>query len=104
MRFKITAGIDAVGRGHEANKYLNFMQIISQIPNGQQFMKVGPLIRILGQAIGVDITQVVKTPAEIQAELQAAQQAQMMQQVAPGVAQEAVKGEYQMAQQNTENQ
>ena len=104
VRFKITAGIDAVGRGHEANKYLNFMQIISQIPNGQQFMKVGPLIRILGQAIGVDITQVVKTPAEIQAELQAAQQAQMMQQVAPGVAQEAVKGEYQMAQQNTENQ
>ena len=64
----ITTGMEALGRGHDFNKYSTFMQVLNMVPNGVEFLKIPQLITSLATSIGIDTQGLVKTMEEIQQE------------------------------------
>jgi len=81
VTLKITTGLEAIGRGQSLNKIDRAVQSLAAIPDAMSLINTGELVRRVFNAVGVDITGLVKTPEQIQAEQEAAQQAQMMQSV-----------------------
>jgi Bacteriophage head to tail connecting protein len=84
----IVTGLEALGRGHDLNKYLTLMQALE--PLGPQviaqFMNADDYISRVATAIGIDPDGLVKTQADIDQEQQQAQQQQMA-----STAQDAIK-------------
>lgn len=81
----ITTGMEALGRGHDFNKFTTFMGIVGQLPDAMQYMKIGSWVTAIATSLGIDTTGMIKTEEEIQQEMQQAQEQQM-------IAQMAVKG------------
>ena len=78
----IVTGLDALGRGHDLNKYKVLLGMIKESGLGEAIMSrlnVDNLITRLGTALMIDMDGLVKTPEQL-AQEQAAAQQQMMQQ------------------------
>jgi hypothetical protein len=91
-RIKIVTGLEGLGRNHDAQKLLAFVQsAASTLPEAGRYLNPTTFLQRLATAQGIDSTGLLKTPQELQAEQAAAQRQQMVTEAAPGVAQEAVK-------------
>lgn len=78
----ITTGVEALGRGQDLNKYVQFMQLLTQAgPNALQFVNVADLIKRIGTSLMLDMTGLVKSDQQMQQEMQAQQQAAGQQQL-----------------------
>ncbi|WP_316172977.1 portal protein [Bradyrhizobium sp. SZCCHNRI2049] len=75
----IITGLEALGRGHDLQKYTTFLQVLAPLGNEviAQFLKPSGFISHVASSLGIDPDDIVKTPDEI---AQAQQQAQMAQQ------------------------
>lgn len=97
----IVTGLEALGRGHDLNKYDLLMKALA--PLGPEVlmgeMNVGDYITRIGTALGIDMSGLVKSADQRMQEQQQAQQ-QMANQMmgdaatkaAPGVAKEIAQG------------
>ena len=78
----IVTGLEALGRGHDLNKYDMFLKAL--MPLGPealaQYMNVGDYITRIGTALGVDMAGLIKTEEQIGQEREAAQQQAMQAQ------------------------
>lgn len=75
----ITTGVEALGRGQDLNKYVQFMQLLAQSPEAMSRINMGDLITRIGTSLMIDMTGLVKTDEQI-AQEQQAMQAQVGQQ------------------------
>lgn len=79
----IVTGLEALGRGHDLNKYLAMLQALQ--PLGPQvlaqYMNPGDYISRVATSLGIDPGGLVKSQEQIDQEMQQAQQQQMMQQM-----------------------
>lgn len=79
----ITTGLEALGRGHDLNKYDMFLKAL--MPLGpevlSQYMNVGDYITRIGTSLGLDLGGLVKTEEQLQQERAQAEQQQQMQQM-----------------------
>jgi hypothetical protein len=73
----ITTGLEAIGRGQDLDKLMQFIQGLTQL-QAMQYLKMDEVIKRVGNALGVDPLGLIKTPEEIQQEQQQAMQQQMM--------------------------
>ena len=77
----IVTGLEALGRGHDLNKYLTMLKALQ--PLGPellaQYLNAGDFISRVATSLGIDSAGMIKSQAEMQAEQQQAQQAQQMQ-------------------------
>ena len=78
----IVTGVEALGRGHDLNKFNALMQALA--PLGPQviaqYMNPGDYINRVGTSLGIDMMGLVKSPEQIaQEQQQQAQQAQQQQ-------------------------
>jgi hypothetical protein len=78
----ITTGVEALGRGQDLNKYVQFMQFFQQTPEALQYINVSDLITRIGTSLMIDMTGLVKTADEVAQEKQAAMQQNNQQQMA----------------------
>lgn len=93
----IVTGVEALGRGHDLNKFNALMQALA--PLGPQviaqYMNPGDYINRVGTSLGIDMMGLVKSQEQIAQEQQQAQQAQqqqMMMDLAGKAVPGAVKG------------
>ena len=79
----IVTGLEALGRGHDLNKYNMLMQALQ--PLGPQvlaqYMNAGDYISRVATSLGIDAAGLVKSQQEIDQQNQQAQQQQMMSQM-----------------------
>ena len=79
----IVTGLEALGRGHDMNKYQMFLQAL--MPLGPeavgQFMNVSDYITRVGTALGIDMDGLIKSQEQIQQEQQQAQEQQQQMQM-----------------------
>lgn len=77
----IVTGLEALGRGHDLNKYNIFMKAISPLgPEAlQRFLNPSDYIARVATAIGIDPLGLVKTEAQLAEEMQQQQQMEQMQ-------------------------
>jgi len=77
----IVTGLEALGRGHDLNKYLSLLQALQ--PLGPEvlsrYMNPGDYISRVATSLGIDSAGLVKSAEEIQQQDQMMQQQQMMQ-------------------------
>lgn len=80
----IVTGLEALGRGHDLNKYSAFLQAMQ--PLGPQAiaerLNIGDFLSRVGTSLGIDMAGLVKSDEEIAAQQQAMQQQAMMGQMA----------------------
>lgn len=84
----IVTGVDALGRNVELDKILQFTNIVQQLGSPEMILpklKIDNLIKMVGNAIALDVTTLIKTEDEIQAEQQAQQQQQLTMQGASNI-------------------
>lgn len=85
----ITTGMEALGRGHDYNKYMTLMGTLAQIPDAMQFVNTGNLVTSIATSLGIETTGLVKTQEELMAEQEQAMQQQLgMQAVQQGMQEE----------------
>lgn len=77
----ITTGMEALGRGHDFNKFMTFMGIVGQMPDAMGYMKLNQWLTAIATSLGIDTTGLIKTDEEIQQEQQQAMEAQQEQAV-----------------------
>jgi len=79
----IVTGLEALGRGHDLNKYLTMLKALQ--PLGPEVlarhMNPGDFISRIATSLGIDAAGLVKSDEQIAQETQQAQQQQMMQQM-----------------------
>lgn len=78
----ITTGVEALGRGQDLNKYMQFMELLSKSPEALQYLNIGDLVTRIGTSLMIDMTGLVKSEDQIAQERQAQQQAAGQQQMA----------------------
>ena len=98
----IVTGIDALGRGHDLNKYKTFMTVLKELGPEvvAKYINMGDLITRIGTATMIDMAGLVKSEQDLAAEMQQAQQMQMQSKImdmAKAAAPQAVKGVADMA-------
>ena len=98
----IVTGIDALGRGHDLNKYKTFMTVLKELGPEvvAKYINMGDLITRIGTATMIDMAGLVKSEQDLAAEMQQAQQMQMQSKImdmAKAAAPQAVKGMADMA-------
>jgi len=80
----IVTGLEALGRGHDLNKYDVFLRALA--PLGPEavttHMNIGDFIKRIGTALGIDLDGLVKSQEQLQQEQEAAQEAQQQAQMA----------------------
>lgn len=80
---KPVTGLEAIGRGDDRNKLIDFITTIGQTLGPevmQRYINVDEALRRLANSESIDTTNLVKTKAELEAEAAAAQQAMQQQQ------------------------
>lgn len=85
---EVITGVDALGRGQDANTLIQYgQQIFKTLPPDavMQYVNVQGYLKSLAAAYGIDDTTILKDDQQIQAEQQQAQQQQMIQQALPNV-------------------
>lgn len=79
----IVTGVEALGRGHDYNKLVQFSQTLQQLLGPEifaQYTNVDAVIEQIGTSLGIETEGLIKSKEQIQQEQQQAQQAQLMQQ------------------------
>jgi|TARA_R100000482_G_scaffold44337_1_gene15515 hypothetical protein len=92
IKEKAVTGIEAIGRGDDRNKLIDFIQTANQALGPQamtQFLNVEEALRRLAASGSIDTTNLVKTKAQLQqeaaAQAEAEQQAQQQQLLETGI-------------------
>ncbi len=81
----VTTGLEALGRGHDLNKYTVLMNALAPLgPEAMSRVNMDDLIKRVGTALGIDMGGLIKTAEQMQAEQQQAQQAQMQSMMMDG--------------------
>ena len=77
----IVTGLEALGRGHDLNKYMSLLQALQPLGPEilMQFMNPGDYISRVATSLGIDAAGLVKSQEEIQAMQQQQMQQQMLQ-------------------------
>ena len=77
----IVTGLEALGRGHDLNKYMSLLQALQPLGPEilMQFMNPGDYISRVATSLGIDSAGLVKSQQEIQAMQQQQMQQQLMQ-------------------------
>ena len=89
---QITTGLEALGRGHDLTKLDTFLQYAKLFPQDfSQRVKIGEVLNLVATAAGLGASTFIKTDEELAQEQQAAQEQQMAQNVAPQIAQGAMR-------------
>lgn len=94
VRLSVTTGLDALGRGHEVNKLMQFFQIAAQVIPQEQLLtriKSQEVLTKIAIGVGVDIKDLILTEEEAAAAQQAQLAQQTTAQAVPGVAQELAR-------------
>jgi len=80
----IVTGLEALGRGHDMNKYQMFLNALAPLgPQAvAQFMNVGDYITRVGTALGIDMDGLIKSQEQMQQEREQAMQVMQQQQMA----------------------
>ena len=76
----ITTGMDALGRGHDLEKYATVLSLVSQIPNAQAMINWNVMLMDLFTGAGVETDGLVKTKEQIEEEQQMAMGQEMAMQ------------------------
>lgn len=84
----ITTGLAAIGRGHDFQNLMTYLQTIQAIPQAAQYLNWSIANQRIANSLGIDTTNLVKTNEQVQQEQMQAYQMQMGEKVAP----EVVKG------------
>ena len=82
VRPQIVAGVNAIGRGQDAESLVQFAQTLAQTMGPEimaKFLDPGEYVKRLAAAQGIDVLNLVKTPETMAQESQ--QQEQKMQQM-----------------------
>jgi hypothetical protein len=108
VRPAIVTGLEALGRGHDLNKYNAFLTALQPLGAEAvaQYMNVSDYITRIVTALGIDMDGLVKTEEDIQAEQQAAAQAQqemMANETMGRIAEKATPAAMEIAQQGLNN-
>lgn len=82
----ITTGLAAIGRGHDYQNLMTYLQTVGQIPQAAQYLNWGVANQRIATSLGIDTSNLIKTDEQIQQEQMQAYQMQMGSQVAPEVA------------------
>lgn len=88
VKTEIVTGIDALGRGQDANTLVQYGSTIFKVlpPEAvMSYVNVHGYLKALAAAYGIDDTTLLKTDEEVQQQQQAAQQQAMMQQAIPNM-------------------
>lgn len=88
VRPTIVTGLEALGRGHEANRLKGWFGDLAGMVGPEQaaaVIQLDELARRLGNAYSVDLKGLVKTPEDLAAEQQQAQMAQLTESLGPEV-------------------
>ena len=88
----VVTGIEALGRGNDLTNLGTALNVLAPFPTVMERVKPGELADRVFASAGVDTDGLIATDDEIAEQQQQAQMQQMMQDAAPGVAQEATKG------------
>lgn len=75
----ITTGLDALGRGNDANKLLTFLEMANLVPDGWLHINQRVVIERLAYSNGLPLSGLLKTEQQLQQEAQARQQGQTEQ-------------------------
>lgn len=84
----IVTGLAALGRNHEVSKMMSWAKACVALVGPEEFARrsnTEALFNILGSAFGVQVSDVVKTEAQLQAQAQAEARQQTMQTLGPEV-------------------
>ena len=79
----IVTGVEALGRGHDYNKLVQFSQTLQQLLGPEifaQYTNVDAVIEQIGTSLGIETKGLIKSREQIQQEQQQAQEQQLMQQ------------------------
>lgn len=89
----ITAGLEALGRGHDISKLRALLEDIAPLGEEtiRQYLNVGDYIQRASNARGIDSDGLVRTEEQVQQALMQQQMQQLMQGAGPGVVQEMMK-------------
>lgn len=87
----ITTGLDAIGRGSDANKLLQFLEMVKMLPNGYSYINETILVQRLAFSMGIAIDGLLKTAEQLQQEAQQQQQSALENQFGASVAQQGGK-------------
>lgn len=89
----IVTGLEALGRGHDFDKLMAFMQFIEPVKElAMPYIEIHDYLTRGGTALGMDTSGLIKTQEQYMEEQQRAQMEAMLAQMAPGVTQEITKG------------
>ena len=86
IKIRITSGLEALGRGHDRNRLLSFMDTINKTAGPealQRYVHLSEAIKRLAIADGLVIDGLIKSKDEIAQEMQAAQMSQVGQTIGP---------------------
>lgn len=76
----ITTGLDALGRGHDLEKYATVLNMVAQIPNAQSMINWNVMLLNMFTGAGVETEGLVKTQEQIEEEQQMAMGQEMAMQ------------------------
>jgi len=79
----IVTGVEALGRGHDYNKLVQFSQTLQQLLGPEifaQYTNVNAVIEQIGTSLGIETESIIKSQEQIQMEQQQAMMQQMTQQ------------------------
>lgn len=81
---QIVTGLEALGRGHDLNKYQMMIQALAPLgPEAMaKYMNPGDYIKRIGTSLGIDMDGLIKSEEQLQQEEQAAMQMQQQQMMA----------------------
>ena len=88
VRPKIVTGLEALGRGNDRNRLVQFLQTLAGTLGAEsigQYVNVSEAIARLATADGIEVKGLIKSPEELQAEVQAQQKSQLEMQQAQAV-------------------
>lgn len=105
VKTSIVTGIEALGRGNDRNKLVQFATTVEQVlgPQALEYINGSDFIARLANADGIDPEGLVKPQQQVEQERQQAMQAQLAQRAAPNVINK-VGDAVQAAQQNGQNE
>jgi hypothetical protein len=88
VKVAIVTGLEALGRGHDRNKLVNFLATVSQALGAEavaRYINVGEALSRLATADGIDHNGLIKSDQQIAEEDQMAQQQAQLDTYAPMV-------------------
>lgn len=87
----ITTGLDAIGRGSDANKLLQFLEMLQILPTGFNYINEEVLVKRMAYSMGIAVDGLLKDSEQLAQEQQSAQDAQTEGQFANTLASQGAK-------------